>query len=159
MTQKRVPELDDQPGYSAWMEVVKTYGRCHRLMSVELERLGVSAAQHEILLAVAREEGIAQNRLAAKLLVTKSNITAMLDRLEKAGWVSRVPNPRDTRSRCVSLTTAGRKLFRRTVKTHAAIVALMTKDLTTRDIETFERTMRTARAHLEAALGEDFAKR
>ncbi|NUS40811.1 MAG: MarR family transcriptional regulator [Terrabacter sp.] len=42
--------------------------------------------------------------LAEQAQVTKQTATALVDRLEAAGWVERVPDPRDGRARLVRLT-------------------------------------------------------
>ena len=96
--------LDELPGYPAWLAVVRAYARCQRLMSHELEALGLSVAQHEVLLTIARDEGLSQNDVAARLLVTKSNVTALLTRLERRAHPQRflTPSARRERSRRLS---------------------------------------------------------
>ncbi len=148
----RINDLDDLAGYSAWIEVVKAYARCQRLLTRELDGVGLSTAQHEVLVAVARDEGLSQKQVAARLLVTKSNVTALLDRLEKSGWVTRTPHPEDARSRCVFLTPAGRRLFKRAVKKHAAVVQLMTQRLRPAELSMLQGVMKTVVADLDMAL-------
>lgn len=46
---------------------------------------------------------------AEKLGVTTASVTAMLDRLEKAGHISRTPSPTDRRSSIVNLTDMSRR--------------------------------------------------
>ena len=108
----RFSGLDDQPHYSAGMEVVKTYTKCHRLMSHRLAELDLSVAQHEVLLAIGREEGLSQADLATRLLVAKSNVTALLKRMEVSDLVERRRDPIDKRAHQVHLTEAGRALLR-----------------------------------------------
>ena len=66
MPQKRIRVLDSLPEYPAWVEVAKTYAKCHRLLGMELEALGLSVAKHEVLLAIAREEGLSQQQLSRR---------------------------------------------------------------------------------------------
>ena len=153
MSTHRISELDDLTGYPVWLDVVRTYARCQRLLSHELAELGLSVAQHEVLLAVARDEGLSQKQMASRLLVTKSNVTALLERLENAGWVKRAPHPHDARSRCVFLTADGHRVFKKAVKKQASVVRLMTRHLTREQLASLDGIMKTVRADLDTALG------
>jgi DNA-binding MarR family transcriptional regulator len=48
-------------------------------------------------------------QLAERLSCVKSNITQLVDRLESDGFVARVADPNDRRSRLAVMTTQGRK--------------------------------------------------
>ncbi|MEM7051431.1 MAG: MarR family transcriptional regulator [Acidobacteriota bacterium] len=53
--------------------------------------------------------------LLQKVLIQSGSLTACLDRLERQGWVERVPNPQDRRGRSVALTKSGRELVDRAI--------------------------------------------
>ena len=53
------------------------------------------------------EQPLTQNEIGERLLVDKSNITGMLDRMEKSGLLRRVSVPGDRRCYNVQLTAAG----------------------------------------------------
>jgi DNA-binding MarR family transcriptional regulator len=57
-------------------------------------------------------ESLPLTQLAERLSCVKSNITQLVDRLEADGFVQRVADPRDRRSRLATLTAAGRKACR-----------------------------------------------
>lgn len=63
------------------------------------------------LLAVLRhgKERLSQADLSARLLVDKSNVTSLLDRLEKAGLIERKTVPEDRRRYHVVLTAEGER--------------------------------------------------
>lgn len=50
-------------------------------------------------------------RLAVRLQMTPASVTAMIDRLDAAGYLIRIPHPRDRRSALVRLTAAGARLI------------------------------------------------
>ena len=152
MRGQKIPELDDLPQYPSWVEVVKTYSKCHRLFSIRLSDLDLSVAQHELLLAVARSEGLSQQTLAGRLLTGKSNVTALLQRLEIRGLVRRESDARDARGRRVFLTPAGRGLMERAVCIHAEVVELMTDGLDDAQVEALGEIMRTVGARIDEAL-------
>ncbi len=156
---KSVRELDSLPGYREWIEVVKTYTKCQRLLSQELEALDLSVAKHEVLLAVAREEGLSQQQLSRRLLVAKSNVTALLQRLVVLGLVRREPNPDDARGRRVYLTDAGRRLMRRAARRQAKVVRLMTECVSAQEVALLGGIMKTVGGALDEALGVTSSER
>jgi DNA-binding MarR family transcriptional regulator len=155
MSTARIPELDDLPQYPSWLAVVKTYARCHRLLSVRLAALDLSVAQHELLLAVGRDEGLSQQTLAGRLLTGKSNVTALLQRLESRGLVRREQDAQDARGRHVYLTDEGRDRLAASSRVQAEVVELMTAGLSPAQIATLGDIMRTVGARLADALGPD----
>lgn len=46
--------------------------------------------------------------LGRRLMISSGTLTSMLDRLEGAGFIARVPNPKDRRSLLIELTETGR---------------------------------------------------
>lgn len=54
---------------------------------------------------------LTQRELSDILVVDRSNVTGLIDRMEAMGWVQRQPSPGDRRAYRIRLTTAGRKLW------------------------------------------------
>jgi DNA-binding MarR family transcriptional regulator len=70
-----------------------------------------SEAHFNLLITLRRsEESITQNELSQKLLVDKSNITGLLDKLEALGQIKRNKVPGDRRSYHVTLTESGHEM-------------------------------------------------
>lgn len=63
------------------------------------------------------------HELGAALLVQPPSLSATLDRMEKAGWVRRRRDPRDRRSRLITLAPAGRDLVLLGLRDHEPWVA------------------------------------
>lgn len=76
----------------------------------------VSIGEAHALLEIAREPGMTQNGLAARLHLEKSTISRLAGLLEGRGWVRRVRDDRDARFIRLQLT-------RRGVTAHANIAA------------------------------------
>lgn len=75
-----------------------------------LERHEVTTQQWAILGALVRErwqDGIAVRDLAALLMVSRQNLTGVLSRLEARGWIERIVDAQDNRSRLIKLTPDG----------------------------------------------------
>ncbi len=72
---------------------------------------GLTLPQFDVLATLWHGEGITQQELAERLLVTKGNVVGLIDRVSAAGWVERRPDPEDRRANRLYLTDAGRKLL------------------------------------------------
>lgn len=73
-------------------------------------RFGLTAAQNAVVRCLFSEGPISSAELSRKLFVTPSNITGIIDRLEKKGLVVRVRQESDRRVVLISLTDMGQKL-------------------------------------------------
>lgn len=69
----------------------------------------------DMTLAMARvsarlsEDGVRLTQLAEQAQITKQSAGFLVDQLEKAGYVERVPDPSDARARLIVLAERGRK--------------------------------------------------
>lgn len=80
-----------------------------------LERHDVTTQQWAVLGALVRERwvgGIAVRDLAKLLMVSRQNLTGVLSRLESRGWIERVVDANDNRSRLIRLTPVGWERWR-----------------------------------------------
>ena len=71
------------------------------------KRMGLEASELAALEHLQAAGAINQKRLGERLLMSPGAITAMIDRLERRGYVERTPNPEDRRSALVNITKAG----------------------------------------------------
>ena len=55
-------------------------------------------------------DGLTQAELARRQRVEAPSMSGMVDRLVRAGYVTREPHPEDRRSVCVFITDAGREI-------------------------------------------------
>ena len=133
--------LDEIPGYPAWLSVARTSQLCHRHLSAALEPLGLEVAHYDVLANVARDEGLSQQVLARRLLVAKSNVSALLTVLERRGLIQRAKHLSDARVRLVSLTVEGRHITQRATAAHARLVTAMLAVLSSDEAETVRRAM------------------
>jgi DNA-binding MarR family transcriptional regulator len=85
---------------------------------------GSSEAQFNLLSMLKRsDEPLTQKELSQKLLVDKSNVTGLIDRMEQAGLITRDSVPGDRRSYHISMTPAGQKLVDQLEKLYWPMVA------------------------------------
>ena len=110
---RRLPILlgPEQLELRTWVQMVRTFSRMERKLEQALERHGLSLAQFDVLATLDTGEGISQQDLAERLLVTKGNICGLIDRMETGGLVERRSDPQDRRANRMFLTRAGRALL------------------------------------------------
>jgi DNA-binding MarR family transcriptional regulator len=73
--------------------------------------LGLSAAQWRLLVRVAKEEGVAQARLAELLEIEPISVSRLIDRMEEGGWIERRPDAADRRVRMIFPTGKSRDAY------------------------------------------------
>ncbi len=141
--------LDEIPGYPAWLSVARAYQLCHRQLSAALDPLGLEVAHYDVLINVARDEGLSQQVLARRLLVAKSNVSALLTVLERRTLIVRSRHSTDARLRLVSLTPSGRELTEEAMRRHQRIAEAMLGPLTAEEAETLRLIMLKMASALE----------
>lgn len=108
----------------------------------------MSGAQFDVLAQVGAREGCTQQELAEALLVTKGNVTQLLDRMEEAGLLVRTA---DGRSKRVALTREGHALRRKVLRAHEDFMAKQMSALSTDKQRELAGLLRT----LDRSLGDD----
>ena len=81
-------------------------GAQDRALDVSLRPIGLSRVQMGVL-QHASDEGVVMSELAGRLGCHVSNLTGVVDRMERDGLVERVRSPRDRRAVLVRLTERG----------------------------------------------------
>lgn len=69
-----------------------------------------NGAQGRILYVLWQRDGISISELSAQTSLANTTLTSMLDRMEAARLIVRVPDPRDRRSKLIALTDKARAL-------------------------------------------------
>ncbi len=135
-------KLKKTRGFDVWLNVGRTNLKVHRALNLSLAELDLSLAQHEILLSIWQNSGITQKKLAENLLVVKSNVSALIKKLETRGLVHRECDPSDTRNKCLSLTEAGRELVQKSFARQNRIIDAMASVMSDDDLDRTAEVMR-----------------
>ncbi|MCO8276735.1 MarR family transcriptional regulator [Actinoplanes sp. TRM 88003] len=98
--------------------------------------------QHGAVLAHLDEDGLRQNDLTRLAGRNKQTIGAILDELQKLGYVERVPDPADRRAKLIMPTERGLALMRLSDQIVAEIENRYSKIVGRDDYDTFLRTLR-----------------
>jgi DNA-binding MarR family transcriptional regulator len=115
-----VPAADDA-GMDAWVRFLQAHAAVTRRLEAELrDECAISLAEYETLLHLAQEEdgSLRMSDLAVRLLLSRSGVTRLVDRLEASGDVERRTCPSDARGSFARLTVAGRARLRAAAPVH-----------------------------------------
>ena len=124
----------------AWLRLVRVYQKVQQATTEELRREGLSVGQFDVLAQVGASEGLTQQQVADALLVTKSNVCQLLDRMERAGIVERRQHGR---TNLLYLTREGKRLHDRIVPSHERRISEQLAVLSADEQATLLRLLRT----------------
>ena len=129
--------------------VLRTHSYLSPFLDADLRRRHLTAAQFNTLLVLraAGPEGLRMGEIGERLVVTKSNVTGLVDRLEKKGLVER-GNQADRRATAVRLTEDGAGLLERAIPTHIKLLSELTDCLTTEEKRQLIRLLTKLRRRL-----------
>jgi DNA-binding MarR family transcriptional regulator len=139
------------------LAVWASFLRAHAAVTAKLERellaeRGLSLAWYDVLLQLRRAGGeVRMQQLARSVLLSKSGLTRLVDRMEAAGLVARRSCPTDRRGTFVRLTQAGRDAFRAAAPIHLRGIE---EHFTSRLDEADRRALRTALDKLAGDAGD-----
>jgi DNA-binding MarR family transcriptional regulator len=116
---------------SLWVRFLRFNLLSHKKLEADLEKQGLTPPQFYVLATIGYAGGLPFGEIGAKMMVTVSNLTGIVDRLEEKKLVSRKRDERDRRVVHVVLTEKGAKLYKNTIplfeKSISAIFAAVDK--------------------------------
>lgn len=100
-------KLENQLCFRLYTAARLTMGAYHPY----LDPMGITYPQYLVMLVLWEEDKQPVCDIAKKLLLDTNTVTPLLQRMEKAGFISRTKGKADTRQRIVSLTPKGKALY------------------------------------------------
>ena len=123
----------------AWLRLCRIIQKIDRIQSTHLRSWGLNVAQFDVLARVGANKGITQQELADRLLVTKGNISQLLDRMEREGLLKRW---QEKRSNNLILTEKGQELHDRVVPAHEQLIEQQFVALSVTEVTELQRILR-----------------
>jgi len=109
-------EMQDSVGLLLRLAQVKNFNTFYETMDGEL-----SPGELTVLMAIGLNPGMRQGTIARNLLIKAAHMTKLVERMVKAGYVTRTVGPEDRRSVCLSLTDDG-QLFTQRYRARLALL-------------------------------------
>ena len=140
-----LPQAEDHT-LSTWLQFARVFQKVQRRLDRVLDHAGLTIPQFDVLANLGMSDGITQQELAGRLLVTKGNVCGVLDRMESAGLVQRRADPRDRRANRLHLTERGRAALRDAFPAHLGVIQECLAPLSTREQAALRQLLRRVEA-------------
>jgi len=111
---------------AAWARLIKASAKLTDAVERDLKVAGLPAlAWYDALLELHRAGGggLRPGDLEREMLVPQYNVSRLVDRLEGAGCVERLPHPQDARGQVLKITREGTELTRRMWRIYRRAIA------------------------------------
>ncbi|WP_055588209.1 MarR family winged helix-turn-helix transcriptional regulator [Peterkaempfera griseoplana] len=133
-------------------DAMAAFGRIYRIartmgdrMERTYARYGISRGEFDVLATLRRADAphsLSPRELTATLMLTTGGMTGRLDKLERAGHITRSPDPHDRRSVRVTLTPAGLDLVEAAVGAGVTVQQEALEVLTGGEVAELNRLLR-----------------
>ena len=110
-----------RPQLAAWRAFLEAHARTTELLARELkETEGIALTWYDVLvqLSEADDHRLRMQELADRVLLSKSGLTRLIDRMERHNLVHRSACPSDRRGTFAELTPEGLTMLRKAAPTH-----------------------------------------
>jgi len=108
---------------SLWVRFLRFGLQSHKKLENDLEKVGLTPPQFYVLATIGYAGGLPFGEIGAKMMVTVSNLTGIVDRLEIKKLVSRKRDENDRRVVHVVLTDRGAKSYKSAISVFETSVA------------------------------------
>ncbi|MDO4920013.1 MarR family winged helix-turn-helix transcriptional regulator [Kocuria sp.] len=135
------------PRVLAWRSLMRAQVRVLSQIRGELRPLGVSVSDFDVLVNIEPGEQLRHSTLAERVVLSRTGLTRLVDRMCRRGLVRRDGVATDGRGVLISLTPEGEELRREAVRLNARAVHRAMAELTASDV--------TALRALTSALGRE----
>ena len=132
---------NDDALISTFGRLVEVQGRLERRLGGDLEaRFALPHAWFEVLVRLSRSDQgqLTMGALAEQVTLTTGGVTRLVDRMEAAGLVERLPCRTDRRVSYAGITEAGRAKLEEAAAAHAANLRTVFEDFSAEEMATFD---------------------
>ena len=138
------------------LDLLHTYEVFHQFSARYMAEYGLSKSSLNILMLLrdGPEEGMQLHDLGELLLVSRANITGLIDSLQEKGWVKRVIDANDRRVRYARITGKAEALLEEFIPVHYKQVKALLQDLSVEEKETLSALLKKARLSMKTHSGD-----
>lgn len=145
--------LDRHPFF--WLTQV--IGARDRELAQGLREYGLRVPEWRALAALHSRERCTMSELAELATIDRTTLTRTVDRMQEAGWLSRLADEADMRVTRLALSAAGRRMFERVWPEVERLNQLALSGLSGAQIESLRKILGQMQANLEDYVGEAHA--
>jgi DNA-binding MarR family transcriptional regulator len=144
-------DLDSHVFY--WLTQV--IGARDRELTQGLREFGLRVPEWRALAALYARQRCTMSELADLATIDRTTLTRTIDRMQDAGWLSRLADDDDMRVTRLELTASGRRLFEKVWPAVQRLNELALAGLSKADVQHLHKLLEQMRTNLEAYVGEN----
>lgn len=107
---------------AVWRTMLEIHGRLIGELAPALAEHGLSISEFDVLINLSPRESCRHGDLAERVVLSRTALTRLVDRLCARGLLTREPDPSDQRGVLIRLTEAGREQRRTASRTNNRVV-------------------------------------
>ena len=125
-----------------WVRLAMTFNVVYQEIKHELSEEHFTVPQLEIISCLDRKTGLSLSEIAERLLVSGGNVTGIIDRLERDGYVHRVRDKVDRRIVRALLTEKGFELYKSFLPRYKEVMHRINSGLTVEEKKQLQRLLK-----------------
>jgi DNA-binding MarR family transcriptional regulator len=135
--------------FRAYWWIQQTHNVVNRIVSKKLAQWGLSVPKYGIIRQLYDNETLPLSKLSKLIFRGNSNLTTLVDRMERDGIVQRVNHRDDRRVKVLCLTKKGRELAPKVIKEYRAFLHQMMCCLSTKEQRILVQALKRLNERLE----------
>lgn len=140
-----------------WLRILT----CSTLIDTEVrkrlrEEFDTTLPRFDLLAQLERaSQGMLLSEMSRRMMVSPGNLTALVDRMVESGHINRTTSPHDRRAQIITMTPAGRSIFKRMAKRHGEWISTLFGDITDSDRTALLSRLGKLKASIRTALANE----
>jgi DNA-binding MarR family transcriptional regulator len=141
----------------AWLTIVGCFTSVERSLRRQLNHVFRSSLpRYDVLMALVHfPDGLTMGQLAAKLMVSKGNMTGVVRRLQKIECVRQARSRQDKRVQVVTLTGKGHTLWKQMHAEYRSVIEEVLSQLSKTEIKLLTQSLIQAQDRIDSVLQPD----
>ena len=133
--------------------LTQVIGARDRELTQGLREFGLRVPEWRALAALYARKQSTMSELADLSTIDRTTLTRTVDRMQEAGWLSRLADSEDMRITRLELTPAGRRLFEKIWPTVSRLNELALAGISKSDVQLLHKILERMRSNLEDYVG------
>lgn len=132
-----------------WQCIRTIYRAVLKRLNSRLRKERITFSQYSVLLALSRNGPMQMSKLGEHMLVAPANVTGLVDRMEKKGYVTRRRDEKDRRLYVIGPTEKGSRIFASISGRFRQYAGSIGSTLTPKELEGAVAALRKVRAEVQ----------
>lgn len=134
-----------------WQSIRNIYRTALKRLNARLAKERITFSQYSVLLALSRNGPMQMNKLGENMLVAPANVTGLVDRMERKGYVRRRRDQKDRRLYVIEPTESGSRIFKSISGRFRQYTGRLGSELTPAELAVTLKALEKVRRKVEAA--------